>query len=434
MGCVLGGPGFAGATAPILGVDCDWNRVLQVSQLHHAPCKRTSPKYCTSTTGPRARGFWRTMDCSSPRPVSGMRIHTEGCYGVSGVWPADQGDRCALNRSTLRMCKQECDTFSCGLPPDLMPLGLEYIFKGRSTPLLAIFSPCWVSTKVGSAHSRILYRNEGVSLKRVGVMMITLRFARRTARVLLVGLGVTVITVLVGLVTSLIPHMSGQTMSSNPGVQRVWFPGQSAWMLVRIGAFIRIVGVMDRESSFRLLDPHMASIVTALPLYPGFERPPMGPVPPDFDQEAWVGRAMYVLLTHRDASNDGEALIADADIPAWLRNRLTVDAEHGVLWQVQVTDGLGWPMAAVTGSMLYAPFTKQPPYFLVRAIGSVMLDDPKAWSRSGLMVAPAPWDVRLLPYMPVFAGLAIDTVFWAVMTEMLCFVTRLVRSGMRRRR
>lgn len=255
---------------------------------------------------------------------------------------------------------------------------------------------------------------------------------RRIAWLLVSGCILTVASAGVGFATELGLLAFGQSLGD-----RRTSRGQldaTGWRVIRVGAMSRVVlflvpsELTGQSSSF------------LLPMLFGWSDDvkrelwgPGTPVPDDLDRNALFARWELLYrstrepwITHRDP-------LVDSGLPLWVESHLGGEPESRLLGQLQVTDGLGWPMAAFTGSMVFAPFTRQSPYFALETHGCFLLDDRNDWSFALPSSAPRPADIRMLPYQPVWLGLAVDVAFWSIVSALVAMAARWIRDRLRDR-
>lgn len=124
----------------------------------------------------------------------------------------------------------------------------------------------------------------------------------------------------------------------------------------------------------------------------------------------------------------------NADAPWWYASQVDPAlVRSGVDHPLQVTDGLGWPMSAITGTVLFGRRIGGAPSYLLELQGGAIMDDPGLWQPTSPRAPPIPWKLKLAPFQPIWAGLFVDTVLWGCCAFFGWSGYRSIRRAVRRR-
>lgn len=124
------------------------------------------------------------------------------------------------------------------------------------------------------------------------------------------------------------------------------------------------------------------------------------------DGLSW-GNSMWRVIS--DGKISGSALGA---APYWFQDRTGWNESNGTLWSLQVTDAVGWPMPALTGTVTVATLTDAPPYFAVAKHWCSTRAGTEDWASGAVFGEDWPWTSGMIPFQPIALGFAMDTAFW----------------------
>lgn len=144
---------------------------------------------------------------------------------------------------------------------------------------------------------------------------------------------------------------------------------------------------------------------------------------------ALVDRHSYVLVVQRYAAGVAKAHPCAGTVPDWC---IQLDGKIQGRRCMSITDGIGWPVAMLTGGMVYSIQSDVCDRPLLEMRGASLLHAEEEWSGHHVPRSPLPWDVYLIPFRPHWFGIVVDVGFWSALAGVIPWCVQSIRTHARR--